>query len=314
MAGGGGGSFSGKVDPEQLFRKLRSSESETSAQVFDAEVNEMFSTLLSQYNKRDNETINGYLDEIKGHLSKEIDGTVDLLFGGSVSKHTYIDGLSDIDALVLLNKSELKNRSPEEVKKYFFNRLREEFPNNRIKEGNLAVTIDFGDSEIQLLPAIKTVSGVKIADSTGLAWSPIRPRKFSQVLTDVNQKLGGKVVPSIKLAKAIIAELPKDRQLSGYHVESLAVEIFKEYNGPTKPREMLTYFFRQAPRYVLNPLVDRTGQSLHVDEYLGERYSLRRQVVADSLGRIGRRLHSANEARLVQEWKSIFGELEGKKP
>jgi len=308
MSGGGGHSFSGKIDAEQLFRKLRSSESETSAQDFEVKVAGMLGSLLSQYNNRDTEKINEYLSTIKEVISDEIEGTVDLLFGGSVSKHTYIDGLSDIDALVLLNKSELKDKSPQEVKEYFFEKLREELPNNRIKQGVLAVTVEFGDAEIQLLPAIKTRSGVKIADPEGTKWSHIRPRKFSDVLTEVNKNQGGKVVPSIKLAKAIISNLPEDRQLTGYHIESLAVEVFKHYAGPKKPQEMLTHFFRQAPKYVLEPLSDRTGQSLHVDEYLGEKYSLKRKVVADSLGRVGRRLQSANEAMLAEEWKNILGE------
>ncbi len=308
MSGGGGHSFSGKMDTSGLFRKLRSSESETSAQEFEVEVANMLGSLLSQYNKRDTERINDYLSTIREAICDDIEGTVDLLFGGSVSKHTYIDGLSDIDALVLLNKSELKDKSPREVKRYFFEKLKEDLPNNRIKEGNLAVTVDFGDAEIQLLPAIRTRGGVKIADPAGTEWSHVRPRKFSEVLTKINQNQGGKVVPSIKLTKAIISSLPEDRQLTGYHVESLAVEVFKQYTGPKKPQDMLTYFFRQAPQYVLEPLSDKTGQSLHVDEYLGERYSLKRKVVADSLGRIGRRLQSANEAMLAEEWKNILGE------
>jgi Second Messenger Oligonucleotide or Dinucleotide Synthetase domain len=308
MSGGGGHSFSGKIDAAQLFRKLRSSEGETSAQDFEVKVAKMLGSLLSQYNDRDTEKINGYLSTIKEVISDEIEGTVDLLFGGSVSKHTYIDGLSDIDALVLLNKSELKDKSPQEVKEYFFEKLSEGLPNNKIKQGILAVTVNFGDAEIQLLPAIRTRSGVKIADPEGTKWSHIRPRKFSEILTKVNKNQGGKVVPSIKLAKAIISNLPEDRQLTGYHVESLAVEVFKQYTGPKKPQQMLTHFFRQASRYVLEPLTDRTGQSLHVDEYLGQKYSLKRQVVADSLGRIGRRLQSANEAMLAEEWKNILGE------
>ena len=304
---GSGGSFSGKIDPKKLFQKLRSAESETSAQDFEAEVAGLMSSCLSDYNKRDSETIGSYLTTIKEAISDEIEGTVDLLFGGSVSKHTYIDGLSDIDALVLLNRSELKDKSPREVKQYFFDRLTEDLPQHKIKQGNLAVTVNFGDAEIQLLPAIRTKVGFKIADVNGTTWADIRPRKFSEVLTKVNQANGGKVVPTIKLAKSIIADLPKNRQLTGYHIESLAIEVFKKYDGIKTPKAMLTYFFQQAPRYVLQPLTDRTGQSLHVDEYLRSANSLERRVVADSLGRIGRRMQGANEAFLIEEWRDILG-------
>lgn len=304
---GSGGSFSGKIDPKKLFQKIRSSESETSAQNFESEVAGLIGSCLSDYNKRDPETINSYLKTIKDAISEDIEGTVDLRFGGSVSKHTYINGLSDIDALVLLNKSELKNMSPQEVRQYFFDRLKEDLPQHKIKQGNLAVTVNFGETEIQLLPAIRTKAGFKIANFTGTDWSHIRPRKFSEVLTDVNRSVGGKVVPTIKLAKSIIAEMPKNRQLTGYHVESLAIEVFKKYEGQQTPKAMLTHFFQQAPKHVLLPLTDKTGQSLHVDEYLGPANSLERRVVADSLGRIGRRMQGANEALLVEEWKDILG-------
>ena len=123
----------------------------------------------------------------------------------------------------------------------------------------------------------------------------------------MNQELSGKVVPTIKLAKSIIGDLPKDRRLSGYHVEALALEVFNSYNGPRTPRAMLTHFFREAPQRILRPVEDKTGQSIHVDDYLGTAGSLSRQIVADSVARIGRRMQSANEGLLTDEWRGIFG-------
>jgi hypothetical protein len=148
---------------------------------------------------------------------------------------------------------------------------------------------------------------IKIADPTGRDWSYIRPRKFAEALTKTNQVMDGKVVPTIKLAKSIIGDLPKDRRLSGYHVEALALEVFKGYTGARTPREMLTHFFREAPRRILQPVKDRTGQSIHVDDYLGAANSLQRRIVADSIARIGRRMQSANEGLLTEEWRGIFG-------
>ncbi len=115
-----------------------------------------------------------------------------------------MDGLSDIDALVLLGESELKTMTPEQVKKYFFQKLKERYPKTTIKEGTLAVTVEFPDAEIQLLPAIKYKTGYRIADVSGKEWSFIRPRKFTELLTKVNQDNGNKVVPTIKLAKSIV--------------------------------------------------------------------------------------------------------------
>ena len=82
------------------------------------------------------------------------------------TKRTYVNGLSDNDVLVFLNKSELKGKKPNEVPDYFAEKLRQRLPNSEIKEGHLAVTVKFKNSntEIQLLPAIKTKNGMRIAD------------------------------------------------------------------------------------------------------------------------------------------------------
>jgi integrase len=306
MGGSGSGGAFSDIDREELLRKLRASEDATKDVSFETDINDHIGRLQAKYNDRDREAISSHLGEIEAALSEDIDDTVSLLFGGSVAKHTYVDGLSDIDALVLLGKSELRNMSPEEVKDYFFHKLKERFPKAEIKEGTLAVTLKFPDAEIQLLPAIKYKTGYRIADITGNEWSFIRPRKFTERLTKVNQANGNKVVPTIKLAKSIIANLPKTRQLTGYHIEAMAVEIFRNYEGAKTPKALLTHFFREAPKAVLKPLPDITGQSEHVDSYLGAERSLNRRVVSDALGLLSRRMQSADNARTVQAWQEIL--------
>ncbi len=51
---------------------------------------------------------------------------------------------------------------------------------------------------------------------------------FQQALTKRNQQCGGKLVPTIKLAKAINGQLPANQALSGYHMESLAIKLVEE--------------------------------------------------------------------------------------
>lgn len=280
---GGGGFFSENSNPQNIVEQLRESESQTKDQQLDVEVANIIRSLLVAYNERDIQAIQIHLNTIKNALNKDVDGTIDILFGGSVAKHTYIDGLSDIDTLVLIDKSELRDMSPTKVKEYFFNRLQSRLPNTEIKQGTLAVTVKFGDVEIQLLPTIRHESGYKIADATGKQWSPIKPIEFTNLLTKVNQEAAGKVVPTIKLAKSIISGLPESQRLSGYHTEALAIEIFRQYSGTKKPKDMLHHFFSEASARVLNPIKDRTGQSIHVDDYLGSANSAKRKIVAKSL-------------------------------
>lgn len=307
MGGSGGSFFGGSTPPKDLLKKIRKTEEDTLNEQFETDVSRILADLLAKYNNRNVEAINTHLNNIKKALNKEIDGTVDLLFGGSVSKHTYVDGLSDIDALVILNNSELTNMAPIEVKNYFFNRLSERFPGTDIRVGNLAVTLSFSDTEVQLLPAVKYENGFRIPNESGTAWSFIKPKEFADTLTKANGDQQVKVVPTVKLAKSIISNLPEKRQLTGYHTEAIAVEIFRDYHGAKNTKSMLKYFFAEAPKHILKPINDVTGQSLHVDEYLGAENSIERRVVADSMARIGRRMQNADGANSITQWKDILG-------
>ncbi|MDX6559951.1 MAG: hypothetical protein QOF72_3000 [Blastocatellia bacterium] len=307
MSGGGGG-YIGASSLEDLRSQVRDSEAESRDQTFQGESSELISSVLTELNNRDTERINADLEQIKQALAEEIDGTVDLRFGGSVAKHTYVDGLSDVDALVLLDKSELKGKSPEDAKAYFVQQLQKRLPpGTPVEAGTLAVTVNLGSVDLQLLPAIKYRSGFRIADPSGEVWSLIHPRKFSSLLTEINQNTGGRVVPTIKLAKSIIGDFAEDRRLNGYHIEALAVEVFKRYEGPKTTKAMLVHFFSEASKFVRTPLRDVTSQSVYVDEYLGGKTSKRRQFVSDSLSQVGRRMEKADNAQSLGEWKTILG-------
>lgn len=302
MGGSGGGFF----PTSDVTQQLRETETQTKNQQFESEVSGIINSLLADYNNRDKPTIQGHLDTIKNALEREIEGTVNILYAGSVAKHTYVDGLSDIDALVLIDKSELRDKSPAEVKEYFFERLQARLPRTQIGQGNLAVTVKFRDAEIQLLPAIRHKSGFQIADFTGNNWSAIKPREFTSLLTEINQNSGGKVVPTIKLAKSIISDLPENQRLSGYHTEAIAVEVFQKYQGPKRTKDMLQCFFQEASKSVLQPIRDTTGQSMHVDDYLGSGSSADRNKISKFLDRISRRMKNADGAQSIDQWRNIL--------
>ncbi len=307
MGGGGGGSyFSGDVN--KAINALRRAEEKDRDEVYEAECNRVLASYLANYNDRDHEAISRHLSEISKALGKEIEGTIDLQFGGSVAKHTYVDGLSDIDSLVMLDSCELAERTPVEAKDYLADRIQERFPKTEVEKGRLAVTVRFTDAEIQLLPAVSCRTHVKIADETGTNWAAIRPKEFTRVLIEVNENNARKVVPTVKLVKAIVSNLPEKHQISGYHAESVAVEAFRNYSGLHQPKEMLKHFFGEAARRVIQPIVDRTGQSVYVDEYLGPSGSLERRIVSDAFSRIGRKMRLADVAGSTDEWRKLFGE------
>jgi len=307
--GGGGGRDSYDVKIADLYDKMQRSASETEVKQFQTELAGYLGSLLTGYNDRDTDAVNDHLKDISDCLAEDLESTLELRFGGSVAKHTYVDGLSDVDALVLIDNSELEGKTPAQVKSYFHNKLSAYFKDVEVTEGRLAITMKFKDAEIQILPALRDGDHYKIPNSEGEHWARIRPRKFSELLTKVNRDSGNKVVPTIKLAKAIIANLPERRQIKGYHAEALGIEAFKNYNGSSNLPEMLTHYFKESSRRVLSPLRDKTGQSIHVDEYLGAENSFERRLVSDSFSLAARRMEFASAQRILSDWQTLFAEL-----
>lgn len=307
--GGSGGFFhgSGNKDGEELAKKVRESEAKSRNDRFDAEISAIINDLLIDINNRDTDTIQIHLNQIREALESEIDGYLTLRYGGSVSRHTYVDGLSDIDSLVILNDSELKDKTPEEVKHYFYQRLSQRLPNTEISKGKLAVTLKYSDgTEIQLLPAVKNNNGLKIAQNAQNWSNIIDPKKFALSLRASNINMSGKLLSVIKLAKSIISKLPDNRKMTGYHTEAVAIEAFSNYKGRKYKKDMLKHFFQSASDIVLKPIKDKTGQSVNVDSYLGSEYSLQRKMVADSLAQINRKMQNADASTLRQKWEEIL--------
>lgn len=305
MGGSCGGYFRGNVDPGELARKLRDTEAKTQDETYETGVNQQLGELLKDFNARDAAGTREILDDIKKELGDEIGGTVDLVYGGSVSRHTYLDGLSDTDALVIIAPDDVGRKSPERLKDRFTQRLRELYGEQNVKIGDLTVTVTVRGKDVQLLPAMRDGNGFRIAAPDGRSWSRINPRAFAEKLTQANKAQDGKLIPTIKITKAVIATLPKQQQLTGYHVESLAIEVFKNYEGQRTYKAMVAHFFDRAAELVKAPIMDRSGQSVYVDEYLGLASSQERRVVSQALQRVQRKLQNADAAKSVDTWAEL---------
>jgi hypothetical protein len=306
MGGSGGNYFDSKIDPNDLKNKIDNEIEGTKKQELDSEVSGIISKMLTDFNNRE-DAVDTHLKNIVDILTKDLDSeSFPLKFGGSVSKHTYINGLSDIDVLALIDKTELANMKPEDIKNYFFKQLKESLPKTNISKGTLAITVHYKEVDIQILPAAKSGDSYKIPDSSGKRWSLINPKKFADILTKVNIDNGMKVVPTIKIAKSIISEIPNNLRITGYHTETLAVEVFKGYNRQKTTKSMLTYFFNEAPKYISTPQRDKTHQSKFVDEYCGKQNSKKRIAVSNSIARIGKAMVNANGACSLNQWEEIL--------
>jgi hypothetical protein len=309
MGGSGSGGSEYRVDPDAAARRLRDAEEASRDAQTDAEVNSLLSRRLLEVNRRNNEEVASRLEEIQAALASQIEGVDRLLFGGSVSKQTYVEGLSDVDSLLVLKSDDYGGLKPDQVLAKLQQALESKLDRgqaSRIKQGQLSVTVEYKDGlEVQLLPAVERQSGLSIKSASGDRWTTIDPKSFAERLSKVNQSQAGAVVPAIKLAKSILAIQPVTPTPGGYHLEALAVAAFENYSGPRNPKAMVTQLFDSATKNVRRPIVDVTGQSGHVDEYLGNADSAERRTMSSGLGAIAKRMKNAPNA---DAWRSLLGE------
>jgi hypothetical protein len=308
MGGSGGGGYFEDRTPEQIKSELRKEEERTQDQAFDTEMAEAIGGLVAEANARDVGATSKALSKVKEILERDIEGSLDPRFGGSVRKHTFVDGISDVDTLLILRDSVLQEKRPQQVLDYFERKLRKELQDWEISRGKLAITLCQEGVEIQVLPALRTEGATRIPAARGDRWSEINPEGFFRKLTEINTRYAGKVVPVIKLAKIINDRQPAPLQLTGYHIESLAIQAFKGYGGILNPKAMLKHLFDRARSLVLSPIKDHSGQSIHVDDYLGAANSKDRKTVSAVLDRIARQMRNADVSRSKEQWMDLFGE------
>ena len=73
---------------------------------------------------------------------------------------------------------------------------------------------------------------------------------------------------------------------------------------------MIRTFYAKGKTVVLEPIRDRTGQSINVDDYLGESGSRERQIRAGVFERIEKRMTNATMSSSIDSWRDIFGPIE----
>ena len=273
----------------------------------DDNFNKYCEQLLVQYKRRNTKAVARHLKSVCDILRHEDDHVVQTKFGGSVQKGTYVTGLSDVDVLLIVNQSSLVNKPPSKVIAYVRDTIQHRLPKNPVRAGKLAVTVSYAEkTEIQILPAIRTTDGFRIAEPGSTKWSNVvHPERFAERLIEVNNARGGRVVPIIKLAKAMADCFIKDSsgKISGYHMESLAIDAFTGYEGELESRSMLVHFLGHWMKAVMSPIDDFTGQSRFVDEYLGQADSGPRKRASTHFGQMRGKV---NSSRTKAEFDDLF--------
>lgn len=308
--GGSGGGSNYRLTQKEVDELRREAQERLQRSKLDAEINSFLQGELARINDRDTDLVNNRLDQVEEAIFQELQEFNRLLFGGSVAKHTYVDGLSDIDALVVLDAAAVGDRGPDGMRQELYDILRQKLSMRDVSDirvGTMAVTVTYRDGmELQLLPAVQRNDRIAVSSQGGDEWSHVRPKDFAESLTRVNEQTGRAVVPTIKIAKAVVNELvPEKIRPNGYHLEALSVAAFRDYDGPRTTRAMAETFFESAARNILKPIRDVTGQSQYLDSDLGPADSETRRSLSRRFLKIARQMRSATS---VDDWRQILGE------
>ncbi len=305
MGGSGGTSyFSYSASVAKKVVEIQQQESERLL----TDVNEMIQELLIELNARDADLANERLDDLAKILGDSVELST-ILLGGSVAKSTSVEGISDLDALFILDHKEAISENPNVLRHEFYNMLHDNLSRAKVASvsvGQMAVTVIYKDGmQIQLLPAFRYRGKIMIDSGNGEKWIATDPKVFKEKLTAANDKVNNALIPSIKLMKSIVSSLPEPKRLSGYHIEALAIDAVSDYPSDKgkMPREVLMHIVSKASERVMRPIRDITGQSKNVDEYLGEAGSVERRNISQALSGIYRRLEAATSR---EEWRRVL--------
>jgi hypothetical protein len=304
MSGGGSKYFS-LDDAKSALEQLKEAEQSTGRVALNAEVAEVIDGELRAFRARA-EAIVPRLTSIRETIRAVVAELVEMNLGGLVVGQAGPDGISDSDFVLIIDDCEISDGDPAIARRATSDLLLRQFPGSVVDESSLIFILSTAGVEVFILAAINCKGVVRIPGST--SWINLDPSAYAVRLQVADEQLEGKLVGVLKLAKGIIATFPNGQRLTGPHVEALALEIFGNYAGRRTSKDMLEYFFAETQHLVLQGIVDGDGNRVLVDTYLGEPNSRERNLTANALGRVGRRMKNADAGNSVDDWRDIITE------
>ena len=101
MGGSGGSSYSNWQTSS--IRDVVKQYADVAAAEYEFELSGLLGDLLAKYNDREDvESVARRITQCKDILGDAAEASLDQLFGGSVAMYRFVDGLSDIDSLVVV--------------------------------------------------------------------------------------------------------------------------------------------------------------------------------------------------------------------
>lgn len=250
---------------------------------------------------------------------------VDDFLTGSYRRHTMIqpkdkDEKFDVDFFIAFSKEEYDEKDLAELRGLIvtaLNEIKDESSKIGITGVNdtqrRSVCVEFGTNfRIDVVPSIEIVKDelYKIYDRRTLKSVRSNPKLHGKLLTEANERTGGKLVPIIKILKSWRRE--KCDYVKSFHLELLSVEVLG-VGAISSFAEGIAKFFSEAGSRLQQPcLTDPANSENYIDAYLDDD-----ETRDDILSLIStendiaeKAIESEQEGKnedAVRVWKKIFG-------
>jgi hypothetical protein len=141
------------------------------------------------------------------------------------------------------------------------------------------------------------------------AWKRTDPRVDARNTTLLNQRHGGIILPTIRLIKYWNVYGPQPR-LASYHMETLALEVFRAASPITSVENGVKAFFQDCPTHLgLCPDPKGHGPALDADLAWDVRLKVKAAMIeaAQWAGYAEMYDRSGDNERAIYWWKQVFG-------
>ncbi|MEX0920496.1 MAG: nucleotidyltransferase [Candidatus Pacearchaeota archaeon] len=248
--------------------------------------------IFKKLNKKELLSIQNRIIDIESILKSNLDNSLNLVLSGSTTKGTYIHRLSDVDILIMLNKSFFFNKKPEIIQKKVLDILKRSFPEQKIKRDHEAINFFIEKRiKIQFVPVIFKKGKIYFPKREEKTWKKIHPEIFGNLLTKQNKKFNKKISVSIKIIKAIITKFPKKLRLNNHHLEVLMYLFSKESSNKNKDfLNFISNFFFYTSKRIMEPIEDSSKQFEFIDEYMGKSENSKRKIISKKLKEISKQI------------------------
>lgn len=288
--------------------------------------NEYFDVLLDRVNLKIDDTKRKMIEEKHAALREALRAKLNLkddFLTGSYRRHTIIKPKNgskfDVDLFVAFAKEEYGEQDLAQLRVLVASALQDiqkERPDLGISKVNddqrRSVCVEFGDNfQMDVVPAIEIEKDkmYKIFDRRTLKALKSNPKLHTSLLSEANERTGGKLVPIIKILKGW-KHLKCGKIIKSFHLEMLALDILGNAEIKSYADGVAKFFAGAGAKLQKAGLKDPSNNENIIDAYLdtdGTRQQLLGLIGVENVNaQQALNLAQTDEAAAVKAWKKVF--------